>query len=134
MRIIILSLLFVLLFVSIINADFSQEKIEAITKEMQIYFPSWDDDKTIQKIQQAKSTGSVMGSITNGKVVVSINIIGDSFIINGKDVTGNLGKKEIHQPFSHLFEKVEIKITIFSITFISISFIVYLFFRRKKKI
>jgi len=156
MKKIALSPLLILLLVLLVSANWTQEEMNQITNEIQKSIDSWTIEDTAQMLHEAQSSGEYLQTVLTDKGMVSIKIMGETILLNGKDISGNLGSKITHGDNSPIIEDVKdsqiaigdkaeirddtkttninLNITlVFSIA-LSLSFIfnIYLFFSRRK--
>jgi NADH:ubiquinone oxidoreductase subunit len=93
-------------------AAWTPERLDAATEYMQHYRKSWtraDTDALVANgPDHAVSTpGSVTGSIDDDNWRrVPVVVTGDSILVNGKDISGNLGSKTTHGTNSPIIENV----------------------------
>jgi hypothetical protein len=92
---------------SLVKSELSEEKIKKITQELQKELPNWTENDTTNLLQEAKS-GEISRTIMTDpdKGATSIKVIGETILLNGKDITGNLGSKTTHGNYSPIIEEV----------------------------
>lgn len=79
-----------------VRANWSQENINQITKEIQKNIPDWTAEKSIDILNKSESFGHYTKAIPTDKGIIRIEIVGETILINGKDISGNLGSKITH--------------------------------------
>ena len=98
-----LFILFALVIIPNVKADWNVEKI---TKEMQGNIDDWTIDDTLQILEKARAgLYSETRGTYKGKVIIQIT--GETFLLNGKDISGNLGSKITHGDNSPIIEDIE---------------------------
>jgi len=80
----------------ILTEEKTEEKIASITEAIQESLPSWTLSKTRSLLEQSKFSGVVVESHFTDQGVTSIEVHGETILLNGKDITGNLGNKTTH--------------------------------------
>lgn len=101
-----LIVVFILTFIAIdSNAEPNNELVLKITEVMKAKIPSWSEKDTLKYLSVAKNSGDYQAvfSIENGKMV-RLKIMGDTVLIDGKDISGNLGNKTTHGSNSPIIE------------------------------
>ena len=84
--------------------SWEQEELNNLTVELKKYDNTWDYWKTIALLTEAGHARNYMGSIGN----VGMTIFdGKTIIVNGKDITGNLGNKTTYGANSPIIENIK---------------------------
>jgi len=103
-------LIFLLLcFPTLLKASWTQEEIETITSEIQKKLPFWKIEETVEILKISESRGGkFIDSRQNeeGKKII-IEIMGKTILLDGKDITGNLGSKITHGNYSPILENID---------------------------
>jgi hypothetical protein len=107
MKKLIYPFLLILLCTQFVKAEWNDEKIVRVTKEIQKTLQNWNIEDTIQLINdtKGKNTSNIMKF--RGGEPVKFQVMGETILLNGRDVSGTLGKKETHGDYSPIIENVE---------------------------
>lgn len=101
----VILMIFLLPFVYAMMAySWEQEELDNITVELKKYDSSWDYWKTVDLLKKASHIHNYIDSI--GKVGMTI-FDGKTIIVNGKDITGNLGNKTTYGSNSPIINNIE---------------------------
>lgn len=129
-------------------AELSDEKIKIITQRIQEECNSWTQEETLEFISTPGPKDLVFGG---DKGVVQLKKMGDTILLNGKDITGNLGSKTTYGDKSPIIETkdnslvttgdrspISQKITVYNFFIhmtLSVSLVLnfYLFYKLKRK-
>jgi hypothetical protein len=98
-----------LCFPTLLKASWTQEEIETITSEIQKKLPFWKIEETVEILKTSESRGGkFIDSRQNdeGKKII-IEIMGKTILLDGKDITGNLGSKITHGNYSPILENID---------------------------
>ena len=92
---------------SIVLANLTKVEMKNLTQTIQEYKRSWTMENTQKIMQAANNSGEVsyVARADDGSVL-RIKILGDTVLINGKDVTGNLGSKVTHGDNSPIIDNI----------------------------
>ena len=104
----IIPFLFLILFcIPVAKAEWNQEKIKGLTKEIQKEIKEWTIEDTKLMLREAKFASDYnFARFSNGKMV-SIKVIGgETVLLNGKDISGHLGSKITHGDNSPIIEDI----------------------------
>ena len=82
-------------------AELSDEQIEIITQKIQKEDSTWTKEETLELL---KSGDQTIAMNTKDNRVVRIHVMGDTILLNGKDITGNLGSKITYGDKSPIIE------------------------------
>jgi hypothetical protein len=96
-----------LCFPNLLEAEWTQEIVEAATLEIQKTSPSWTIEETIAILKEYEGPEPSIQTIGRKEGKFNITLNGETILINGKDITGNLGSKITHGDNSPIFENVD---------------------------
>ncbi len=93
---------------TLLKASWTQEEIETITSEIQKKLPSWKTEETVEILKESESRGGqYIDARQTDEGRISIKIMGKTVLLDGKDITGNLGSKITHGNNSPIIENVD---------------------------
>jgi hypothetical protein len=87
-------------------ADADPRLVQRLTEEISSYDKKWTDKESREMLIEADHIGHLTEVISTDKGIARIEIMGSTILINGKDITGNLGSKTTHGPNSPIIEDV----------------------------
>lgn len=91
------------------RAQSAEQKIENITTELQKYKSSWTTQKTIRLLQDAQNVMMDVRVLIDdtGKTRKLTVLGGETVMVDGQDISGNLGSKTTHGDNSPIIEDVK---------------------------
>ena len=91
------------------EAQPTEQKIETITRELQKYKSSWTIQETTKLLRDAQNVAMDIHVLTDdtGKIRKLTVLGGETVMIDGKDISGNLGSKTTHGNNSPIIEDVK---------------------------
>ncbi len=107
MKKIVLILMLFLSIAFVAHAEWTEDKIISITNEIQKTGIKWTKQQTEELLRQARFTGDFTEVIMTDKGVLRIKIMGETFLLNGKDISGNLGSKITHGNNSPIIDNIQ---------------------------
>jgi hypothetical protein len=93
--------------ISSANAEWNEDKINHITNEINKTGFQWSREQTEWHLRQAQNVGNYFVNFVTPEGSVSLRIEGETFLLNGKDMSGNLGSKTTHGNNSPIIENVQ---------------------------
>ena len=94
-------------------AAWTPERLDAVTEYMRQFRKDWTRADTDELVTNGpKRAVNLAGSVSSGLIYddkggrVAIVITGDSMLVNGKDISGNLGSKTTHGANSPIIENI----------------------------
>lgn len=91
-----------------VQAEWTEVKINHITREIRKIDASWTTQKTVEHLNRASNAGIYSAALNTAKgVLFRIVITGESVLLDGRDISGNLGSKTTHGDNSPIIENVE---------------------------
>ena len=90
-----------------VHAEWTEERIKFITESIQQSYGDWTIQDTRNMMEEAKHAGDLLKPIFTDKGITRIEVKGDTVLLNGKDITGNLGSKTTYGPNSPIVENVK---------------------------
>lgn len=99
----------VLLAALVVRADWTEQKVQDLTLEFQKYKQTWTFQDTVNILQKSQNSGTFKTLIRadSGKNVWVEIKAGRTVLLDGKDVSGNLGSKTTHGDNSPIIEDVQ---------------------------
>ena len=86
------------------NSTVAPDQIAKLTQAIQQQVPSWSQGQTVKLLEEASRGGQSSILISSDTGAVRIEVIGDTVLLNGKDITGNLGSKTTYGNQSPIIE------------------------------
>lgn len=86
--------------------QWSEENKKNLTTILQQYMPEWNENKTEKMLRDSESSGEYSSVFMTNKGKLAIKIMGNTILVNGKDITGNLGSEITHGNFSPIIKNV----------------------------
>ncbi|MBN1694661.1 hypothetical protein JW879_04565 [candidate division WOR-3 bacterium] len=96
-----------LCFPTFLRAEWTQEEIETITSEIRKKLPSWKIEATAEILKESEGSGEHIEKIKTNEGEISIKIMGKTVLLDGKDISGNLGSKITYGDNSPIMEDVD---------------------------
>ena len=90
-----------------VYAEWTEEKIIHLTEEIEKTGISWSIQQTEEMLRAARNAGDYSSAMMTDKGMVRIKIIGETVLLNGRDISGNLGSKVTHGDNSPIIEDVK---------------------------
>lgn len=89
-------------------AEWTQQQVQDLTTEFRKYKQNWTIQQTEDILKKSKNVGTFQTGIRadNGNLV-GIEIKGNTVLLNGKDITGNLGSKTTYGDNSPIIEDIQ---------------------------
>lgn len=107
MKYTVLIILLILLVPFSVKAEWTDDKVSAITESIQKKYSSWTSKDTKDMLERASHAGHSYNPIITDKGMIRIEIIGETVLLDGKDISGNLGSKTTYGPNSPIVENVK---------------------------
>jgi len=99
----LMMLVVILFFPCIVIAFLTEDQKNKFTEEMQKHDSKWTAEQTNKKIEEMRNSSSYTG-LHKG---ISIDRRGNTVLVNGRDITGNLGSKTTYGRNSPIMEDVK---------------------------
>lgn len=90
------------------TAEWTQQQVQDLTTEFRKYKQNWTIQQTEDLLKKSKNDGTLQTGIRadNGNFV-GIEIKGHTVLLDGKDITGNLGSKTTYGDNSPIIEDIQ---------------------------
>lgn len=102
-KLIIATLILLFPIIVIAEGNWTEEKIASVTEAIQAAMPSWTTQQTRDLLEASKFSGANTQTILTDNGVTKLEVHGETILLNGKDITGNLGSKITNGPNSPIF-------------------------------